>query len=97
MHATIIHVGYVLYSLRGGLGAAPLKIYFWADIFSPVSGQHIIARPTYFRDHMILGGFRHTVLANGFLFSVKELALLTNLGHLFRVLDAAGSYMYIVL
>jgi hypothetical protein len=34
---------------------------------------------------------------NGFLFSVKELGLLTNPGHWVRVLDATGSYMYIVL
>jgi hypothetical protein len=35
--------------------------------------------------------------ANGFLFSVKELGLWTNPGHWVRVLDAIGSYMYIVL
>jgi hypothetical protein len=35
------------------------------------------------------------VFADGFLFSVKELGLLTNPGHWVRVLDAAGSYMYI--
>jgi hypothetical protein len=34
---------------------------------------------------------------DGFLFPVKELGLLTNLGHWIRVLDAASSYMYIVL
>jgi hypothetical protein len=49
-----------------GLGAAPPKIFFWADIFSPVSGRHIIAGPTYFRDHMILGGFRHMVFCRWF-------------------------------
>jgi hypothetical protein len=32
-------------------------------IFSSVSGRHIFAGPTYFRDHMILGGFS----AHGFL------------------------------
>jgi hypothetical protein len=53
--------------------------------------------PTYFRDHMILGGFRHMVFADGFLFPVKELGFWTNPGHWVRVLDAAGSYMYIVL
>jgi hypothetical protein len=82
---------------RGGSGAAPPKFFFWADIFSPVSGRHIIAGPTYFRDHMILGGFRHMVFADGFLFLVKELGFWTNPGHWVRVLDAAGSYMYIVL
>jgi hypothetical protein len=35
--------------------------------------------------------------ADGFLFPIKELGLLTNPGHWARVLDATGSYMYIVL
>jgi hypothetical protein len=52
---------------------------------------------TYFLDHMILGGFQHMVFADGFLFPVKELGFWTNPGHWVRVLDAAGSYMYIVL
>jgi hypothetical protein len=87
---------------RGGSGAAPPNFFFWADIFSPVSSRHIIAGrhisgTTYFRDHMILGGFRHMVFADGFLFPVKELGFWTNPGHWVRVLDAAGSYMYIVL
>jgi hypothetical protein len=41
--------------------------------------------------------FRHMVFVDGFLFSVKELGLLTNPGHWVRVLDVVGSYMYIVL
>jgi hypothetical protein len=41
--------------------------------------------------------FRHMVFSDGFLFLVKELGLLTNLGHWVRVLDAVDSYMYIVL
>jgi hypothetical protein len=41
--------------------------------------------------------FRHMVFADGFLFLVKELGLLTNPSHWVRVLDAVGSYMYIVL
>ena len=41
--------------------------------------------------------FQHMVFADGFIFLVKELGLLTNLGHWVRVLDATGSYMYIVL
>jgi hypothetical protein len=69
--------------LCGGSGAAPPK----KNIFGT----------TYFRDHMILGGFRHMVFADGFLFPVKELGFWTNPGHWVRVLDAAGSYMYIVL
>jgi hypothetical protein len=40
-----------------------------------------------------LGGFS----AHGFLFPVKELGLLTNLGYWIRVLDAMRSYMYMVL
>jgi hypothetical protein len=47
---------------------------------------------------MILGGFFGTwFFANGFLFSIKELGFWTNPGHWVRVLDAVGSYMYIVL
>jgi hypothetical protein len=67
--------------------------YRRADIFP---GRHI-SGTTYFRDHMILGGFRHMVFADGFLFPVKELGFWTNPGHWVRVLDAAGSYMYILL
>jgi hypothetical protein len=37
------------------------------------------------------------VFADGFLFSVKELLLLTNPCHWVRVLDVIGSFMYIVL
>jgi len=37
------------------------------------------------------------VFFNNFLFPVKELELLTNQGHWVRVLDAIGSYMYILL
>ena len=90
---------------RGFGGSAPDK-FFWADIFSPVSGRHIadilssgrhISGMTYFRDHMILGGFRHMVFVDGFLFPVKELGFCTNPGHWVRVLDATGSYRYIVL
>ena len=81
--------------VRGG-GAAPPKLFF--------SGRHIFARPTYFRDDIFLGPhdirwFFGTwfVFANGFLFPVKELGFWTNPGHWVRVLDATGSYMYIVL
>ena len=83
--------------MQGGGGSAPEKFFLGrhiADILSP--GRHI-SGTTYFRDHMILGGFRHMVFSNGFLFPVKELGFWTNPGHWVRVLDAAGSYMYIVL
>ena len=87
---------------RGGSGAAPPRKFFGptyfrrfrADILS--SGRHISGM-TYFRDHMILAGFRHMVSVDGFLFPVKELGFWTNPGHWVRVLDAPGSYMYIVL
>jgi hypothetical protein len=53
---------------------------------------------TYFRDHMIFRWFFSTwFFADGFLFLVKELGFWTNPGHWVRVLDATGSYMYIVL
>jgi hypothetical protein len=46
----------------------------------------------------IVGWFFSTwFFVDGFLFPVKELMLLTNLGHWVRVLDVIGSYMYIVL
>jgi hypothetical protein len=41
--------------------------------------------------------FQHIFFYDGFLYSVKELGLLTNPGHWVRVLDAAGSFMYIIL
>jgi hypothetical protein len=47
--------------------------------------------------HIFRWFFGTWFFANGFLFPVKELGLLTNLGHWVRVLDAAGSYMYILL
>jgi hypothetical protein len=37
------------------------------------------------------------VFVDGFLFSVKKLGFWTNPSHWVRVLDAASSYMYIVL
>jgi hypothetical protein len=47
---------------------------------------------------MYLGGFfQRMVFADSFLFSIKELGFWTNVGHWVRVLDAARSYMYIVL
>jgi hypothetical protein len=45
----------------------------------------------------IYGWFFDTwFFADGFLFPVKELGLLTNSGHWIRVLDAVGSYMYYI-
>jgi hypothetical protein len=57
----------------------------------------------FFRDdifpgpHDIRWFFGTWFFADGFLFPVKELGFWTNPGHWVRVLDAAGSYMYIVL
>jgi hypothetical protein len=45
----------------------------------------------------LLGDFSEHGFCDGFLFSVKELGLLTNKGHWVRVLDVTGSYIYIVL
>jgi hypothetical protein len=70
-----------------------------ADIFP---GRHI-SGTTYYRNdifpgpHDIRWFFDTWFFADGFLFPVKELGFWTNPGHWVRVLDAAGSYMYIVL
>jgi hypothetical protein len=46
----------------------------------------------------IVGQFFGTCFfGDDFLFPIKELGFLTNRGHWVRVLDVAGSYMYIVL
>jgi hypothetical protein len=66
-------------------------------------GRHIFVGPTYFRNHIFPGPhdirwfFGTWFFANGFLVPIKELGFWTNPGHWVRVLDAAGSYMYIVL
>jgi hypothetical protein len=86
---------------RGFGGSAPEKKVLGRHIFAGFGPTYYrradISGTTYFRDHMILGGFRHMVFADGFLFPVKELGFWTNPGHWVRVLDVAGSYMYIVL
>jgi hypothetical protein len=87
---------------QGFGGSAPEFFFFRADIFFFL-GRHIFAGPTYFRDdifpgpHDIRWFFGTWFFADGFLFPVKELGFWTNPGHWVRVLDAAGSYMYIVL
>jgi hypothetical protein len=77
----------------GGCSGPPDKIFFWADIFS---GTTYFAGPTS-GPHDIRWFFGTWFFADGFLFPVKELGFWTNPGHWVRVLDAAGSYMYIVL
>jgi hypothetical protein len=47
--------------------------------------------------HIFRCFFGTCFFVDGFLFLVKELGFLTNPGHWVRVLDAANSYMYIVL
>jgi hypothetical protein len=92
---------YVALGMQGGLrgskgfrGNAPREFFF------PQETCHIFA--SFFCVASIfvsiVGRFFGTwFFADGFLFLVKELGLLTNPGHWVRVLDAAGSYMYIVL
>jgi hypothetical protein len=79
---------------QGGLGAVPQRIFFASGNVSyfflifPIASIFV----------SIVGRFFDTwFFADGFLFLVKELGLLTNPGHWVRVLDADGSYMYIVL
>jgi hypothetical protein len=95
-----------------GFGSSALEFFFSgrhisarqtyfrrADIFL---GRHI-SGTTYYRDdifpgpHDIRWFFGTWFFADGFLFPVKELGFWTNPGHWVRVLDVAGSYMYIVL
>jgi hypothetical protein len=57
--------------------------YYWDDIF--------------LRPHDIRWFFGTWFFVDGFLFPVKELGFWTNPGHWVRVLDGAGSYMYIIL
>jgi hypothetical protein len=79
---------------RGFGGSAPEFFFFgttylWDDIFFR---DDIFPRP-----HDIRWFFGTWFFADGFLFPVKELGFWTNPGHWVRVLDVAGSYMYIVL
>jgi hypothetical protein len=79
--------------VRGFGGSTPEKFFFLE--------KHVTFLPHFscrldFHVHC-WAVFRHMVFADGFLFSVKELGLLTNPGHWVRVLDVVGSYMYIVL
>jgi hypothetical protein len=71
--------------VQGGSGAAP-EFFFCLGNVTPTSGPHVFR---WFFDTWFF--------ADGFLFPVKELGFWTNPGHWVRVLDAAGSYMYIVL
>jgi hypothetical protein len=78
-------VGYVLYSLEDFFSSGNVShfclIFYVASIFVSIVGRF----------------FGTWFFADGFLFSVKELGLLTNPGHWVRVLDVVGLYMYILL
>jgi hypothetical protein len=66
--------------------------------FGDSAPNFFFRRDRIFRTALYLGGFStHGFFADGFLFPVKELGFWTNPGHWVRVLDAVGSYMYIVL
>jgi hypothetical protein len=87
---------------RGSRVAPPIFFFSGRHIFDIFPGRHI-SGTTYYRDdifpgpHDIRWFFGTWFFADGFLFPVKELGFWTNPGHWVRVLDAAGSYMYIVL
>jgi hypothetical protein len=68
---------------RGVRGQRPRIFFFRDDIFPG--------------PHDIRWFFGTWFFADGFLFPVKELGFWTNPSHWVRVLDATGSYMYIVL
>jgi hypothetical protein len=79
-------------SAQGGLGTNPPRFFFLGKC---VTFFHFSVLPQFCVHCWVV--FRHMVFADGFLFLVKELGLLTNPGHWVRVLDVVGSYMYIVL
>jgi hypothetical protein len=92
--------------VRGGAARPPLEGCRGAE--PPAwslggSAPDFFSGTTYFRDdifpgpHDIRWFFSTWFFADGFLFPVKELGFWNNPGHWVRVLDVAGSYMYIVL
>jgi hypothetical protein len=87
---SVLHSG-----AQGGLGGGkrPREFFFPRETCVIFASFFVLPRFSC----PLLGGFSHMVFSDGFLFPVKELGLLTNPGHWVRVLDAVGSYMYIVL
>jgi hypothetical protein len=87
----------------GFRGQRPRNFFFFGPTYFRWAEPTYFRGPTYFRDdifpgpHDIRWFFGTWFFADGFLFPVKELGFWTNPGHWVRVLDAAGSYMYIVL
>jgi hypothetical protein len=88
------NVGYVLYSLLCTTGVRGQRPQFF---FSGVPPTFFFRDDIFPGPHDIRWFFGTWFFADGFLFPVKELGFWTNPGHWVRVLDAAGSYMYIVL
>jgi hypothetical protein len=83
----------VIAPLRRGYGVSPLR--------KKILGKRVTFFPCLlcrldFHVHC-WAVFWYMVFFDGFLFPVKELGLLTNPSHWVRVLDASGSYMYVVL
>jgi hypothetical protein len=84
----------VISPLQGGSEATPPRKLFSSRNMSYFCLIFCVASIFYIHCWEV---FWHMVFADGFLFLFKELGLLTNPGHWVRVLDVAGSYMYIVL
>jgi hypothetical protein len=84
---------------RAGVrGQRPRKIFFfWPTYFRQFRADIFFRDDIFPGPHDIRWFFGTWFFADGFLFPVKELGFWTNPGHWVRVLDAAGSYMYIVL
>jgi hypothetical protein len=82
--------------VRGGLqgGRAPARGFGAAPPKKNFTPERHISRTTFYLGDFLAHGF---FFSDGFLFIVKELGFWTNPGHWVRVLDAAGSYMYILL
>jgi hypothetical protein len=76
------------------VGECWVCVIFFARVVVSHSGIFFLPQETC---HIFRWFFDTWFFADGFLFPVKELGLLTNPSHWVRVLDAAGSYMYIVL
>ena len=76
--------------LKGGVGEMPHEICFSLGNVSHFCLVFCVASIFMFINGWL---FQHMVFFDGFLFSVKELGLLTNPGHWVRVLDVVRSYI----
>jgi hypothetical protein len=86
-HLRRVHKG-----VRGGVQGQRPRIFFFGPTYFRQFRADIFLGP---RDIRWL--FGTWFFSDGFPFPVKELGFWTNPGHWVRVLDATGSYMYIVL